>query len=79
MKLTNNIYANFDAVVTDLGAPDGVFYTESSPQVTGIWAIYLSADVIVICGGTGSNIVATATLLADYPAATLLSTNLSVT
>lgn len=78
MQLTNNIYANFKAVVNDLGAPDGIFYVESTPQVTGIWAMYLNADVIVVCGGLGSNLVATATFLVDFAAATLLSTNISV-
>lgn len=79
MRLQNNIYANWKAIVNDLAAPDAILYTSDGTNVTAAWAIWKTVPLCVMAGDQGSSIgVTSAAFLVDYAAATLITSSVSV-
>lgn len=74
MKIQFSSYADFKASVADLGAPDAVLYVNAGPSNVYSTAIYLTGGNAVLGGNPSSPMgVTPATFVADFPAATLVS------
>lgn len=79
MRVNVGTYADFKALVNDIGVPESVSYVADGTTVTCALAVFLTHNVAVICGGVANSInVTTATLIGDYAAAVQLQTSPSV-
>lgn len=80
MRINVGTYADFKALVNDIGTPESVSYVADGTTVTCALAVFLTHNVSVLCGGVGNGInVVVATLTADYASAVALQTSPSVT